>query len=73
MIYYPSHSINKLRKKIVYLDKQKCELPLFNLNTIKLKNNTLGLFPTKDILYFPCTDWKKVLLFTHTLKKNTDL
>lgn len=54
MIHYLSHSIYKHRKKVVYLHKQKCDLPTFNLNTSKLKNNTLGLFPTKDILHFSC-------------------
>lgn len=44
-------------KKVVYLHKQKCELPTFNLNTFKLKNNTLGLIPAKDILHFPCAGW----------------
>jgi len=54
MIHYLSHSTNKHRKN-VYLHKQKCELPTFNLNTFKLKNNILGLLPTEDILHFPCT------------------
>lgn len=71
MIHYLSQSIYKHRKKVVYLHKQKCELPTFNLNTFKLKNNTLGLFPAKDILHFPCAGWETWYHLSHVCRRKT--
>lgn len=73
MIHYLSHSIYKHRKKVVYLHKQKCELPTFNLNTFKLKNNTLSLFPTKDILHFPCAGWETQYHLSHIYRRKTPM
>lgn len=72
-MHYLSHSIYKHRKKVVYLNKQKCELPTFNLNTFKLKNNTLGLFPTKDILHFPCAGWETRYHLSHICRRKTPM
>lgn len=60
-------------KKVVYLHKQKCELPTFNLNTFKLKNNTLGLFPAKDILHFPCAGWETRYHLSHVCRRKTPM